>query len=328
MLRCVRQAEGRVPPRCWVPAYEWGPKGKALLFLALRRLHMRVVALRSSVLTTSDHARDRAGLRYVYPVYSRRSAGLSVGINLNPNNACNWRCVYCQVEGLTRGAAPAVDLNQLRQELESFLREVVQGDYLQRHLPPEARVFRDIAFSGNGEPTTAREFVECIRVVAGVRQGLGIGPEVKTVLITNGSQMHRKSVQSGLEELAQLSGEVWFKLDRATAAGLWQVNGTRLSPARVEANLEIAAVRCPTWIQTCVFAWRGTPPPEEEIQAYLQFLARQQEKRLPLKGVLLYSLARPSAQPEARDLAALPQSWLEELAGRIAALGLAVRVSA
>ncbi|MDX9945398.1 MAG: radical SAM protein, partial [Azonexus sp.] len=39
------------------------------------------------MLRTDDHSRDSAGLRYVYPVISRRAGGVSVGINLNPNNA-------------------------------------------------------------------------------------------------------------------------------------------------------------------------------------------------------------------------------------------------
>jgi wyosine [tRNA(Phe)-imidazoG37] synthetase (radical SAM superfamily) len=55
-------------------------------------------------LTVADHDRGSAGLTYVYPVVSRRAGGVSVGINLNVNNACNWRCIYCQVPGLTRGA--------------------------------------------------------------------------------------------------------------------------------------------------------------------------------------------------------------------------------
>jgi hypothetical protein len=62
------------------------------------------------LLKTEDHSRDSAGMRYVYPVVSRRAGGVSVGINLNPNNACNWRCIYCQVPGLTRGGPPPIDL--------------------------------------------------------------------------------------------------------------------------------------------------------------------------------------------------------------------------
>jgi hypothetical protein len=47
-------------------------------------------------LTFSDHNRDVSHLRYIYPVVSRRAKGVSIGINLNINNACNWRCIYAQ----------------------------------------------------------------------------------------------------------------------------------------------------------------------------------------------------------------------------------------
>jgi wyosine [tRNA(Phe)-imidazoG37] synthetase (radical SAM superfamily) len=51
-------------------------------------------------LTVDDHNRDISGMKYIYPVVSRRAGGVSIGINLNVNNACNWRCVYCQVPNL------------------------------------------------------------------------------------------------------------------------------------------------------------------------------------------------------------------------------------
>ena len=54
----------------------------------------------------------------VYPVLSRRAGGLSVGVNLNLGQECNWACVYCEVKGLTRGAPAPVDLAQLEQELD------------------------------------------------------------------------------------------------------------------------------------------------------------------------------------------------------------------
>ena len=47
----------------------------------------------SQVLNIYDHDRDSAGMTYVYPVISRRAGGVSVGINLNTNKACNWRCI-------------------------------------------------------------------------------------------------------------------------------------------------------------------------------------------------------------------------------------------
>ncbi len=106
-------------------------------------------------LSINDHARDVAGLTYVYPVVSRRSQGVSVGVNLNPNNACNWRCIYCQVPNLKRGGPPPIALDVLERELQQMLADIVQGDYLAQHVPEGMRRLNDVALSGNGEPTTA-----------------------------------------------------------------------------------------------------------------------------------------------------------------------------
>src|SRR5512144_1968706 len=105
-----------------------------------RQARRRATGIRMTrVLTTSDHSRGSAGLTYVYPVVSRRARGVSVGINLNTNNACNWRCIYCQVPGLVRGAAPPVDVALLERELRSFLTAVLHGDFLVRRVPPGMR---------------------------------------------------------------------------------------------------------------------------------------------------------------------------------------------
>ncbi|MBL8687408.1 MAG: radical SAM protein, partial [Alphaproteobacteria bacterium] len=69
------------------------------------------------LLDVHDHDRTFTAMRYVYPVLSRRAGGVSIGINLNTNNACNWHCAYCQVPGLVRDKAPPVDLELLRSEL-------------------------------------------------------------------------------------------------------------------------------------------------------------------------------------------------------------------
>ena len=81
------------------------------------------------ILNIRNHDRDVVGMTYVYPVISRRAGGVSVGVNLNPNNACNWHCAYCQVPGLTRGSAPVIDLKQLKEELSSMLEATVHGSF-------------------------------------------------------------------------------------------------------------------------------------------------------------------------------------------------------
>jgi wyosine [tRNA(Phe)-imidazoG37] synthetase (radical SAM superfamily) len=278
-------------------------------------------------LSVVDHDRDSANLRYVYPVISRRAGGVSVGINLNTNNACNWRCIYCQVPDLTRGTAPPVDPAWLEQELRDFLHELLHGDFMQSRVPQDMRRINDIALSGNGEPTSSAEFGLVIAVVAKVRASVCLPDTVKTVLITNGSLIHRDTVQQGLRAMAQLNGEVWFKLDRASEAGMRRINDTHTAMGKVREHLIASIALCPTWLQTCWFAVDGVPPSIQNEEDYLAFVASLLREGHPLQGVLLYGLARPSMQTEAPRLSALPKEKLEAFARRIRELGLTVKVS-
>ncbi len=281
----------------------------------------------SKRLNTTDHSRDSAGLTYVYPVISRRAGGVSIGINLNPNNACNWRCVYCQVPDLKRGSAPQVDLNKLESELRSFLHELVDGDFMQKHVPPEARKIHDIALSGNGEPTSAKEFEQVIELIGSVLQDFTALKDIKLVLITNGSLINRQPVQAGLKRMAQLNGEVWFKFDRALAEERQRINNTNISLKKIHHHLQIVTSLCPTWLQTCVFEINGKPPSDDEINAYLKFIKSLKDEGMPLNGILLYGIARPSLQPEAPQLSQVTESWLIAYGEKIKALGLTVKLN-
>jgi wyosine [tRNA(Phe)-imidazoG37] synthetase (radical SAM superfamily) len=189
------------------------------------------------------------------------------------------------------------------------------------------RRLNDIALSGDGEPTSAREFDRVVESIARVRAVTGVPANVKTVLITNGSLIQRSEVQAGVRALAALNGEVWFKLDRATEEGIRAVNDVAVSPGAVRRNLVTAAHLCPTWVQTCVFAIDGQPPSDAEVEAYVELLREALAAGAPLRGVFLYGLARPSMQPEAPRLSAVSPQWLGALEHRVRALGLAVAVT-
>jgi len=281
----------------------------------------------SDLLSPTEHSRDSARMHYIYPVVSRRAGGISIGINLNTNNACNWRCLYCQVPDLTRGSAPTVDLPLLERELRDFLQQILAGDFMQRRVPPEARHLNDIALSGNGEPTSAAEFAEVIDLIARVRQDMQISDTVKTVLITNGSLIHRPAVQRGLKKLAEISGEVWFKLDRASEAGMRRVNDTEIRLSSVRQNLSTALALCPLWIQTCWFTLDGQAPSARDEDDYLDFLRDLLASGARPGGVLLYGVARVSSQPEANRLGNLTLAQLNTFAAKISALGLVVKVT-
>lgn len=276
------------------------------------------------MLNVSDHSRDSAGLIYVYPVVSRRAGGVSIGINLNVNNACNWACVYCQVPNLTRGGPPPIDLDLLEEELRGFLHEATVGDYLLRNVSAESRRLVDVAFSGNGEPTSAAEFDAAVVRVERVLRDFSLLEPLKIRLITNGSLLHRQSVRQGIARIGALNGEVWFKVDRASLAGVARVNGVPLAPERIQSALLECASLAPTWVQTCYFAIDGEEAAEEEQSAYLELIKAVQGK---IKGVHLYGLARPSLQPEADRLSNVKPENFQLFARRIAALGVEVFAS-
>jgi len=279
------------------------------------------------ILSVNDHNRFFEGFEYVYPVVSRRAGGLSLGINLNINNACNWRCIYCQVPGLVRGAPPAVDLAVLEQELDTFIHKIQKDDYLVKNLPEGMQRFNDIAFSGNGEPTSAPNFQGVVEVVRRVREKRAVADDVKTVVITNGSLVHQEAVRETLQDLCEMNGEIWFKLDRASKEGVSIVNDVAFSKKRVIDNLRLSADTCPTWIQTCVFDIDGAPPKDDEVQAYIDFLSLVMSQNIPVKGILLYSIARQSHQPEASRLSKPSSIWISHLTQKIRDLGLTVKYS-
>lgn len=279
-------------------------------------------------LKVNEHRRDIAGLTYVYPVISRRAGGVSVGINLNTNNACNWRCIYCQVPDLRLGAAPAVDLSLLEKELREFLHELLHGDFMSSQVPEGARRINDIALSGNGEPTSAAEFAQVVELVARLKQELVLPAHIKLVLITNGSLLQREYVQQGLRRMSQENGEIWFKLDRASEQGMLRVNDTRTTLDKVREHLAIALACCPnTWLQTCWFALDGQVPAVSDEDDYLAFLDASIRSGVRPRGVLLYGIARASMQAEAPRLAALSAQQMAHFAARIRALGITVNVA-
>ncbi|MDX8413741.1 MAG: radical SAM protein [Mariprofundales bacterium] len=275
------------------------------------------------MLTTTNHDRDVAGMRYVYPVASRRAGGLSIGVNLNPNNACNWRCCYCQVPNLVRGHAPVIDLLLLRTEFLSMLQQVLRGDFLQRHLPDGMQRLCDVAISGNGEPTSSLQFFDVVALLVDAMAEAGVAPDVRLRLITNGSYCGRDVVQQGLRRMAQRGGEVWIKVDGGDAATISRINGVTVTAARLRQQVEMAASCCPTWVQTCMVAPLGgeSLPSAAVVDDYLRLL---EQLGASIEGVHLYAPVRPSHQ---QSVTALPQQWMELLTEKIAAIGLKVHLA-
>lgn len=273
-------------------------------------------------LTFSDHDPDFLNLTYVYPVLSRRMQGISIGINLNTNNACNWACAYCQVPGLHRGDAPEVNLPLLEAELKGLLDNPALSPMIPPDTPAAMREIRDIAFSGNGEPTSSPQFLQAVEIAKRQRDAHGLN--IPLVLITNGSLMLRPEVQEGIRALKEAGGVVWFKVDRLLPESMKQINGISYKPEQIQHRLDIACSLAPVWLQTCWLAWDGKAPDTTDEAAYLAFVSRNAHQ---IQGVHLYGLARTSLQPEAPHLTALNAEIMNAWAERIRATGVKVQIS-
>ena len=79
-----------------------------------------------------QHPRRFEDFKYVYPVLSRRSRGISIGINVNPDKVCNFDCIYCQVDRTVPSAIQDFNLALAEEELCAMLEIMKSGELAQR----------------------------------------------------------------------------------------------------------------------------------------------------------------------------------------------------
>jgi wyosine [tRNA(Phe)-imidazoG37] synthetase (radical SAM superfamily) len=245
------------------------------------------------------HERHFEANRYVYPVISRRSHGLSIGVNLNPDKICNFDCIYCQVNRSVPGETRFVDLDGLLTELDAMLELAVSGRLYQserfRDVPAPLRRLNDIAFSGDGEPTTYRNFDEIMSACADLKRRRG-QDRVKMVLITNASMFHRPAVRRGLEIMDRNNGEIWAKLEAGTEAYFRLVDRATIPFARILDNITQAAKIRPLVIQSLFMRIHDQPPPQDELAAFCRRLRDILSAGGKVKLVQVYTVARRPAE--------------------------------
>lgn len=264
----------------------------------------------------TDHRRSFADFRYVYPVVSRRSKGVSLGINLNPDKLCNFDCVYCQVDRTTPGSEPEIDLDVLTEELEELLQLVLSGELFQqerfRFVPVALRRLNDIAFSGDGEPTTCPLFFEAVERAAAARQRHRLD-SVKLVLITNATQLHKPRVRQALDLLRQNNGEIWAKLDAGTQEYYQTIERTTIPLSRIVTNITQAAQQAPLVIQSLFLRLNGVPPSQAEQEAFCDRLNEIVTVGGQIQLVQVYTVARRPAEPSVSALSPEEVADLAEL---------------
>lgn len=251
-----------------------------------------------------DGARDFLGQRLVYSVVSPRARGLSVGINLNPDAACNFDCVYCEVNRSKPRHGRRFDTTVMAAELAQTLELVHSGRLRERpgyrNLPEDLMQLRHVALSGEGEPTLCPQFSEAVDRLIHLRT-CGRLPWFRLVLITNASRLDQPAVVAGLSQFTARD-EVWAKLEAGTDAYALRINRPDCTLERIVANILQLARQRPVIVQSLFPIFRNEAPPEAEISAYLQRLLELKEGGAQIPLVQIYSATRPSAHSECAHL--------------------------
>jgi wyosine [tRNA(Phe)-imidazoG37] synthetase (radical SAM superfamily) len=266
-----------------------------------------------------DHRRRLADNRYIYAVVSRRSRGVSIGVNLNPDKVCNFDCIYCQVDRTTPGMGREVDVEVLANELDTALDLVTSSELFEleqfRSTPQHLRRLNDIAFAGDGEPTTCRQFSQVVDLAAAAKERRGL-EDVKLVVITNATMLHRPEVRQALEVLHANNGEVWAKLDAGTDEYYHQIERTTIPLRRILDNITHAARVQPLVIQSLFLRLHGDPPSAQEQEAFCDRLNEIRRAGGQIKLVQVYTVARPPAEAYVTPLANTEVDALTDLVRR------------
>lgn len=265
----------------------------------------------------TSHPRRWQDNRYVYPVISRRSRGLSIGVNLNPDGACNFDCAYCSVDRSGPRPAKDVDLDLLRIELDHALRLAVDGSWFATPpfdaTPEPLRRLNDVAFSGDGEPTSFPAFGDACRLATDLLAWHRL--PAKVVVITNATLLHQPRVQDALDLLGE-RGEVWAKLDAGTEEHYRLIDRSDIPFRRVLDNLLLAGRRRPLVIQSLFARLHGVPPSAAEVAAWCERLTELRAGGADIARVQVYTTARGTAE-----------SWVEPLGrAEVDAIAEAARV--
>ncbi|MGC8529830.1 MAG: hypothetical protein ACP5OP_06490 [Leptospirillia bacterium] len=253
----------------------------------------------------------------VYPVFSRRARGISVGVNLNLDRGCNFDCIYCQVDRSGSLSSPLPSLKELpeivREELGLLFEAMVTGEFFSvspfEDLPVTLRSVKDIAFSGDGEPTLSPVFIETARIARDFlaeKRMTGEAPLLR--LITNGTGLFSRDLREKTQKifLEKGPGEIWLKLDAATPAFFDRIDRAHIPFSRMMEGLEEIVLSLPVTLQTMVldFGSPGSPGSFASDRTFWEPLLERVDlwsrRGAKIRAWHLYGVARTPALLEVR----------------------------
>jgi len=269
---------------------------------------------------TSHREREKGFI--VYPVYSRRSEGLSLGINLFPEKKiCPFDCPYCEVFPFPPGAEFSLE------QMDNDLQKAIYAAQKQE-IP-----IKDICFSGNGEPTLSPSFSAALRLAEKIRAERASSAQL--VVITNGTGLFQPPIFSLLREFAvnysllkdntenfqpftsaysDNQFDLWLKLDAGTPCWYQKMNRSSIQFEKLIEKIKEFVLTSPVTIQTMLCAIDGESPPEEEVKAWedlvCELAAITKGGFGVIKKVQLYGKARSA--PEDPLASPLSAAYMEE----------------
>jgi histidinol dehydrogenase len=249
------------------------------------------------IIGSVENHRSREGGAMVYPVYSRRSRGLSLGINLYPDRkACSFDCPYCEVFPFE------TDIRFSVETMTETLREVIA------EANARGEIVRDICFSGNGEPSLSPCLAEALEAASQIRDSLAEGAAL--VLITNGSGLLKERSFELLRGTAAgpMALKLWLKLDAGTRDWYEQIDKSNIPFGDLITAIQKFASLAPFTIQTMICSINGAAPPPGEAAAW-ERLALELAASGHVTGFQIYGKARPSPYDPVAE--SLPVSILE-----------------
>jgi histidinol dehydrogenase len=259
-----------------------------------------------SIAPAENHREREKGV-IVYPVYSRRAGGLSVGINLFPDKkSCPFDCPYCEVFPFSANAA--FSLSRMEEDLRCAITSAAQ-----QNTP-----VKDICFSGNGEPSLSPALPEALKLAEKIR--LNMAADAELVLITNGAGLLQPQIFSLLLDAAvNPSFNIWLKLDAGTDSWYKKINRAAFPFEKLSAKIKEFASCAKVTIQTMLCAVDGSVPPPDEEQAWekltLELAAAGRDGTGGVRKVQIYGKARPA--PEDPKTSSLPDEYFEQRAASL-----------
>ena len=190
---------------------------------------------------------------------SRRSRGISVGVNLNPDKICNFDCIYCQVDRTTAAETTFVETERLLDELESACDWFSPATFIKPKVPRHS-----------GEPAAAqrhrllrrRRADDVSQLRRDHRRLRRSEAAARARRRENGADHQRQHVppphvQRGLAILDANNGEIWAKLEAGTEEYYQLVERTPIPFRQILDNITAAAQVRPLVIQALFMRING-----------------------------------------------------------------------